>query len=183
MDLPSGRFVLRIDQALHASLRHAAREEGVSLNEICSRRLAFPDARYPEPAREAVNKAVDVGGEHVLGVVAFGSWAREEMAQDSDIDVLVVLEDEMELTRSLYRAWDPSLLQWNGHPVEPHFVHLPEPGARISGLWAEVAVDGVVLFDRALVVSRRIVEFRRRIASGEVVRRRIQGQSYWVEVS
>lgn len=37
------------------------------------------------------------------------------------------------------------------------------------------------LFDRDLSLGRRLVEIRRRIVGGEIVRRRIHGQSYWVE--
>jgi hypothetical protein len=55
--------------------------------------------------------------------------------------------------------------------------------ARLSGLWAEAAVDGVVLYDRDLSVSRRLVEVRNRIVAGEIVRRRVHGQPYWVEAA
>jgi len=41
----------------------------------------------------------------------------------------------------------------------------------------------VVLFDRDMNVSKRLVEFRREIASGRIYRRRSHGQSYWVGVA
>ena len=64
------------------------------------------------------------------------------------------------------------------HP--PHFVHLPAPGQGPSGTWAEVALDGIVLLDRNLVLSRRLVEFRKLILDGSMARREIHGQPYWV---
>jgi hypothetical protein len=64
--------------------------------------------------------------------------------------------------------------------VEVHIVNMPAPGARVSGMWAEAAIDGIVLFDRDLTLSRRLVETRSRILAGEIVRRRVHGQPYWV---
>jgi predicted nucleotidyltransferase len=115
--------------------------------------------------------------------VAYGSWARDELAQRSDVDLLIIVDRTFEIDRDLYRRWDEAPVTWGGHPVEPHFVHLPEPGGRISGTWAAVAVDGVVLFERDLLVSRRLVELRRVIVSGRLAQRRSHGQSYWVEVA
>ena len=181
--LPSGRFVLRIDPRLHAALRDRAREAGVSLNEYCARALALPGTGMEGPTTEAVNRAVALVGEALLGVAAFGSWARRESGQGSDVDLLIIVEEGFSIGRGLYRSWDESPVFWEGQPVEPHFVHLPPSGTRLSGMWAEVAIDGVVLFERGLVLSRRLVEFRQIIASGRLLRRRSHGQPYWVEVA
>jgi len=181
--LPSGRFVLRIDPRLHAALRDRASEAGVSLNEICARALAFPGNGIEGPAAEVVSQAVALVGASLLGVAAFGSWAREESGQGSDVDLLIMVDEGFGIGRDLYRRWDESPVLWDGHPVEPHFVHLPPPGTRLSGMWAEVAVDGVVLFERGFLVSKRLVDFRQVIASGRLIRRRSHGQPYWVEVA
>jgi hypothetical protein len=182
-ELPSGRFVLRIEPDLHLSLRETAKAEGLSLNELCVRRLALPESRLPPEAGRAVAKAADVLGPALLGVVAFGSWARKELAARSDLDLLLVPDGGIGIDRSLYRRWDEAPLAWEGHAVEPHFAHLPAPEDRITGFWAEVALDGIVLFDRDLAVSRSLARLRRRIASGEITRRLIHGQTYWVEVA
>ncbi|MCJ7628060.1 MAG: toxin-antitoxin system HicB family antitoxin [Longimicrobiales bacterium] len=179
----SGRFVLRIDPDLHAALREAARAAGTSLNEYCTRKLSIPTSEWVGPAITAVTRAHAVVGKALLGVVAFGSWARQEMGEKSDVDLLVIVEAGQEIDRGLYKSWDEEPLRWDGHLLEPHFVHLPEAGSRLSGLWAEVAVDGLVLFDRDMEVSSRLVEFRREIASGRIHRRRSHGQSYWVGVA
>jgi hypothetical protein len=124
-----------------------------------------------------------VAGDSLLGVVAFGSWARGEAGARSDVDLLVVVERRVEIGRRLYQRWDEAPVSWNGRRVEPHFVHLPERGAHLSGLWAEVATDGVVLFDRGLVVSRLLVAYRHEIMAGRLVRRTVHGQTYWVEAA
>lgn len=184
--LPSGRFLLRIDPQLHAELRRAAERAGLSLNEYCARCLRAPgsDMAAVEGAVEAVERALHLVGDSLLGVLVFGSWARREADADSDVDLLLVIDDRVELDRDLYRRWDalPPIL-WHGRPVEPHFVHLPAPDDPPSSLWAEVAVDGIVLHDGDLSVSAHLNGVRRAIADGRLVRKTTHGQSYWVRAA
>jgi hypothetical protein len=155
----------------------------MSLNDYCAGKLALPGGPTAGGARAVLERAAAVFADALLGLVAFGSWARDELADTSDVDLLVVLEPAVAITRELYHAWDAEPVRWDGRPVEPHFVHLPDPAGRLSGVWAEAALEGIVLFERGLVVSRRLVEVRRRIAAGQVVRRRAHGHPYWIEVA
>lgn len=178
--LPSGRFNLRIEPELHASLRCAARSAGTSLNEYCARRLASPGPALSPAAGAVVKRAVGVLGDSLLGVVAFGSWARGEATSGSDLDVLMITADTVPIVRGLYRCWDDGpALSWAGHEVTPHFVRLPSRGAAVSGLWAEVAMDGLILVERELVVSRHLAGVRRRILRRELLLRVAGGARYW----
>lgn len=181
----SGRFVLRIDGGLHAALREAARAHGVSLNDYCATKLAAPVGHLHAfgAAPRAVQRAADLLGERLIGVVAFGSWARGELADSSDVDLLIVADDAVPITRELYRRWDGEPVLWNDRPVEPHFVHLPEARHRPSGLWAEVAVDGIVLFERDLRLGARLTAVRGVLAEGRLRRSVVHGQPYWTEVA
>jgi predicted nucleotidyltransferase len=181
--MASGRFVLRLPPGLHEALRLAARNAGLSLNEYCVRRLASSPSSLAATAADAVTKALALGGGRVVGLAVFGSWARRELRPESDVDLLVVLPSEVEITRRLYQDWDSAPVRWGSNPVEPHFVHLPAPHEGISGLWAEVAMDGIVLFERDLELSRHLVAVRHRILEGGWVRRVAHGQPYWVEVA
>jgi hypothetical protein len=181
----SGRFVLRIDPGLHAALRSSAEAMGVSLNEYCARKLAAPVGNLAPwiLSSDAVQYASSLLGESLLGVVAFGSWVRAEMHEDSDVDLLVVVDDDIKIRRDLYHLWDEQPIYWQGHRVEPHFVHLP-PGERLAtGLWAEVAVDGIMLYTRDLRLPETLARVRRDIADGRIVRRIAHGQPYWVEAT
>lgn len=188
-DLPSGRFVLRIDPTLHATLREAAARTDLSLNEYCARKLAGGGLGASGPGWRALERASAVLGDDLVGVAVYGSWARGEAADLSDVDVLIVVEGRRPITRDLYRLWDEKPVLWSapdsdpeeGRRVEPHFVHLPPVGEVPSGTWAEVALDGIVLFDPDLAVSRRLVGLRASILGGDLVRREIHGQPYWVE--
>ena len=180
---PSGRFVLRLDPGLHSVLRQAANARGVSLNEYCAAKLAAPTG---EPfafggAAATVRRAAAMFGESLIGVLAFGSWARGELADTSDIDVLVVVGRDTAIARDLYRRWDEDAVTWDGRRVDPHFVHLPGTRRTPSGLWAEVAIDGVVLFERDLRLSSTLSAIRRSFAEGRLRRRFVHGQGYWTE--
>ncbi|MBI1737248.1 MAG: nucleotidyltransferase domain-containing protein [Candidatus Rokubacteria bacterium] len=181
----SGRFLVRIDAGLHELLKEAARDAGISLNEYCVRALAAHGAGLVAhaDAAQAISKAASLFGADLIGIVAYGSWARGELAEGSDVDLLLVLEARVELTRDLYRRWDASAVQWSGRPVDAHFAHLPQPGVPPSGMWAEVAIDGIVIFERGLRLSEHLVRVRRDIAAGRLVRRVVHGQPYWTEVA
>lgn len=176
----SGRFLIRMDPGLHAALREAARAAGTSLNDYCQHKLAAAGHGGLEPVETVVGQAARILGPALLGVVAFGSWARGEATESSDVDILIVAEPGTEITRELYRRWDKSPLRWDGHAVEPHFVLPPSQQGRLSGLWAEAAIDGIVLFERGFELSRRLASVRARIASGEITRRWSNGHPYWV---
>jgi len=175
----SGRFLVRIDPDLHAHLRVEARRAGISLNDCCVRKLSSPEPGLSAPALATLRHVESVLGEPVLGAVVYGSWARGETTSESDVDVLLVLPATADITRELYRRWDAGPPGWEGRVIEPHFVRLPDPGAEITGTWAEAALDGIVLFDPTLLVSRTLSSIRRRMADGEIVRRMAHGQPYW----
>jgi len=176
----SGTFVLRLDPRLHAVLRHEAVAAGTSLNEWCSRSLAAPGAAGLSAAAEVVVMIRAGLGADLLGVVAYGSFARGELAAGSDVDLLVVLSEGVKITRSLYRRWDGVVPAWEGREIDLHFVHLPDGDDPVSGTWAEAGVCGIVLYDHDLIVSRRLIDIRSRIAGGELTRRMAQGQPYWI---
>ena len=177
--LASGRFLLRVPPGLHAALQEAARVAGLSLNEFCVRRLATPGSglALEEGAGTLVSRAADIAGAALIGVILYGSWMRGDATAASDVDALIVVDQSLALSRELYRAWDAAPVTWGAAAVDPHFAHLP--GDDPSGLWGEVALDGVVLFERGLRVSSLLVRVRRNIAAGRLIRHVVHGQPYW----
>ena len=179
----SGRFVLRLDPDLHARLRGEAAARGISLNAHCVQRLAAPGGVSPgfEGVADTVRRAGELMGESLIAVVVFGSWARGEPADTSDVDVLIVIDRDVPITRELYRRWDEAPIAWSGRTVDPHFVHLPAPRRIPSGLWAEVAIDGIVLHDPGHRLFPRLAAVRRALAEGRLRRQTIHGAGYWTE--
>ena len=95
----------------------------------------------------------------------------------------MVVDENLKLSRDLYLTWDEAPIHWRGRRVEPHFVHLPDPERALLGLWAEIAIDGIVLFTRDLLLPSLLVRVRHDIAAGRIVRRVVHGQSYWTEAA
>ena len=178
----SGRFVLRMPGPTHAMLEAAARASGLSLNAYCVRKLT--DVGLPGGLADEqvfISRAAAIAGEALVAVILHGSWARGDATPRSDVDLLVVVEPRVAPNRQWYREWDGRPMTWQGRAVDPHFVHPPAEGA-LSGLWAETAVDGIVIFDRDRRISAALARIRRAIASGRLARRVVHGQPYWTEM-
>ena len=177
----SGRFLLRVQRSVHARLQSAARGLGVSLNEYCSRRLSVPGAAVlvDRGAPVAVERPFAQFGAALIGVIAYGSYVRGDATATSDVDLLVVVDRSIPLTRALYRVWDADPPAWAGRNLDPHFVHLSVDGRTAPGAWCEAAIDGVVLVERDGVVTRHLAAIRGDIAAGRLVRRFAHGQPYW----
>lgn len=163
----------------------AAGRERLSVNEYCVRRLtaeSSPHAGHRD-LRAVLVRAEAVAPGNVRGVVLHGSWPRGEARTSSDVDILIVVDASVPLTRALYQTWDQSPVSWDGRPVDAHFIHLPPDADRAGGVWCEAAIEGRVLLDPHGVVERTLVEIRRAIADGRLQRKRAHGQPYWTRVA
>jgi predicted nucleotidyltransferase len=177
----TARFLLRLPPRLHRTLTARAAAHQLSLNEYCVRKLAGPEAPMirDTAALEVAARAQVVGGARLIGLIVHGSWARAETRAASDVDVLVVVDAELALTRALYREWDEVPLSWGRLAVDAHFLHLPANPDRASGVWCEAAIDGIVLSDRDGRIEQTLRRIRRAVADGRLVRKHAHGQPYW----
>lgn len=186
-NIPSGRFVLRAGPALHSTLRRGAKEAGLSLNEYCLKILnrGIPSSispQIPEPlweGRPVLRDILRQFEDRLETIVLFGSKARGEAWQDSDVDLLLVLRRGYPLTRACYTEWDQNLSALTDMQISPQFVQFPTQTENVGGLWLEVAIDGRVLWDPAGEVTRVMSRLRNDILSGRWRRRNIHGQGYW----
>jgi len=178
---PVARVLLRLPVELHRALTAQAAREHSSVNELCVQRLSGPDLPFL-PRRDLaalLARARAVAGPHLQGVLVHGSLARGEARAASDVDVLVVVDRALALTRALYRHWDGETLSWAGRTVDAHFAHAPTAGTRPSSVWCEAATEGLVLFDATGAVLQALVAARTAIAQGHLVRKIVHGQPYW----
>ena len=133
----------------------------------------------------ALYQAVRIHGKDLEGVVLFGSWARGEEREGSDIDLLVVLREGTAIKRELYRKWDKAETQSNSGTsqcfTEPSIVALPKLSDAFSGFWAEISIDGIILFERDQKIRHTLRQVRQAIADGMLRRERAHGQNYWVK--
>jgi hypothetical protein len=181
------KVLVRLPAELHAALKLRARKERTTLNSFCVEALQR-SLNWLQPGDEMLPQTVSLILQSPLrdlvqAVVLFGSRARGEAGAESDTDLLLCLSEGVALTRDLYAVWDhvakkhPNEI---GSGVSPHFSHLPDAPERAGSLWLEVALDGVVQWDRSLEVSRFLGAVRRYLLSGAVVRKTTYGIPYWV---
>lgn len=148
----------------------------------------FPAPLSPATAAaEVIVAGFDLQVEAVEAVVLFGSCARGDAGAWSDIDLLIVVDRKVPVTRSLYRIWDATVadhatIRALGSSVNPHFAHLPGNHAEAGGgsaLWFEVALHGTILWQRTWALARWLGNARERMAEGAIRRRYAHGQPYW----
>lgn len=188
MKKASGKFVLRIPEKFHAFLQKEATTKKISLNQHCNDRLlgglGISDPGFDAILVEALFEAIRIHGQELEGIVLFGSWARGEQVEGSDIDLLIVLRQGIKIRRELYRKWEKVEAQIGsdslGLALEPSLVALPHPEQGFSGLWAEISIDGIILFDRSQKIRQTLCRVRQAIAEGTLRRERAHGQNYWV---
>ncbi len=185
-------LILRIPSSLHRQLKQDAHAADISLNRYCLSllgRRASHSSGEPPPVSLTLSAgrsslqdlsagAFETWGSSVEGLVLFGSFARGRQTANSDVDLLVVLNSSVTLDRDVYSRWRPR--KFEGHEVAPLFVQIPAEGTRVGGLWFEVALDGIVLFDRNLHLSRFLSHVRGLISGGRVRRMVTHGHPYWV---
>jgi predicted nucleotidyltransferase len=176
----SGKFIIRIEPELHERLKAKTARVSKSLNELCAEVLArsvdsIPSGTAPDNAlaRPISGKF----GSTFIGLVLFGSHAKGRTTSESDVDLLIVLDSDAEISRALYWSWDELALD---PLLSPHFVRLPVDTSRVEGLWCEVAIDGIVLWDPSFQVSRFLAAVRREILDGRVTRKVSHSHPYWI---
>ena len=174
----SGKFVVRVPPDLHLELKRVALDQGASLNQVCVDRLK-------QPATGAKGLLVDTlqefVGDGLVAIVQYGSSVRGEATEASDIDILCVIDDSVNIQRQLYRKWDElSEKRQLSKKYAVHFTHPLVDDLNASTLWLETAVEGMILFDPSLLAQRIFVKLRHLIFDQKYRRSLVHGQPVWV---
>jgi predicted nucleotidyltransferase len=182
-------FLLRLPEDQMMKVKRAAKDSGISLNEFISRKIN--DSLEPQTFMPQFNELLAVILKSDLSadfrsVILFGSVATGNAMDSSDLDLLIVLDSNIPIRRSLYKLWqdqiEPEITSdvSGGRTVSPHFVHIPDSTAKAHSLWLEIAVSGVVLWRKSNEIDRWIYALRTEIASGLFQRKFTHGHPYWV---
>lgn len=184
MNKYSGKFVLRISHTLHEALKNQAQAKGISLNQICQNILAAHikaarDKQLKERLDQFIEQAQLVWSSNLVGIVLFGSQAREDTYSTSDVDLLLVIKG-IPVSRNLYRQWD-ELIDDNDTPqVNPHFVALPQDEKLAGSLWLEVAHEGILMWESNKIVSSLMLKIKNTIKKNKFKKAHAHGHAYWV---
>ncbi|MGK5088137.1 nucleotidyltransferase domain-containing protein [Bdellovibrionota bacterium FG-2] len=179
----SGKFVLRLPVELHGRLKEKSEQAGKSLNAVCSeileQGLQIDGDKSLGLLAEPLKFLKKHFGSALLGVALFGSEARAEATEQSDIDLLVVLSSDVEIVRTLYQEWDRYRFKVDEREINPHFVHLSTP-ENAGGIWFETAIEGRILYDLDHILSTALMGLREYALAGKMQRQSAHGHPYWI---
>jgi predicted nucleotidyltransferase len=152
----------------------------VSINSLLERYISQGIANKIEHDASSwiISQARRDFGEAFKGLLLFGSRARGDAHDTSDSDLLLVVDNEVRIERSLYRAWDQRLPD----QISLHISHLPQLAEDAGSLWLECALDARILSDPSGEIAALLSKIKEYITSGKVVRKVVHGQGFWVPV-
>lgn len=192
MSYPSGKFVVRLPPQVHQQLKSESLKRGLSLNELCQERLSSHTHVQPQrlsPLPDIVLTQILDNAKKlqlpIQGILLFGSFARGEQSENSDIDLLIILSNEKIIERALYQDWDLAFSDhrfYGSHEINPHFVYLPEDPKNCGSLWLECALEGMLIFEtKEANIQKKVLQIRNLIAQGRWRRKYAHGHPYWTE--
>lgn len=109
-------------------------------------------------------------GERLIGVVLYGSRARGDARPDSDLDLMIVADDLPDDGFDRARAVRPPRGHRAGAEVSVRALTPVEYERDIAPIDLDVAIDGVVLYDRGGYLSDHLALIRRRIGEAGLKR-------------
>jgi len=119
-------------------------------------------------------------GDNLVAVVLFGSQARGDAGPESDWDLLVIAEG---LPGSIWQRQKRllALLPAKGHPPINLLAYTPaEWFARVTPLALDIALDGIVLYERSpAMFSARLMVLRKQL-SDLGLERKMLGKGEWL---
>ena len=129
--------------------------------------------------RKCTEKLREVLGGELLGLVLFGSWARGEGREGSDVDVLVVLRSSggFEVRSTVYRT----LSRCIGRAltlVDARAGELFSGEVVLTPLLLNILVDGVVVYDETGKLSELASKARELVKAAGLVRYRTPDGKY-----
>ena len=179
----TNKFLLRIPNADHAALVTQAKNKNTSINQLILDKLQAAHGPTPLAEFSELQHVTSVFGSTLQGIFLFGSRARGESHQESDVDLLLLMEDNFKLDRGVYTKWDLHFAK-RCPGVSPHFVVSSGDLARLasSSIWREVALDGILLWQKDFRASRLMSQLRRLLLAGggAELRKTTHGHPYWV---
>lgn len=181
----SGKFVLRLSPSLHKKLAKQADERLASLNQFCTLLLEqglvapFLEEPWRMPLDTIVATIKKKFSKNLIGVLIFGSRIRGEASKSSDIDILIVLDPRVQLTRALYRWWDQTI-EKTAFQFSPHFVHYPSLLQKVGSLWFEVALSHEILYQQEQKLDQLFQELNLFLQKQKLQRKEVHGHPYWM---
>ena len=137
--------------------------------------VKIPQQEYSPLAEEFVSESLKFLGDDLLGIVLYGSIARGEANENSDMDVLLVARDlpgsfatRVEYLYPMKRSCrDAQIELWREKAIYCSiqiYPLLPDELEVFRPLFLDITTDGKVLFDRVGLMEEKLEEWRRKLS-------------------
>lgn len=181
----SGKFVLRVPPSLHKELVARAHKEDTSLNAMCLQLITSAlhptsTSTWSDILAPVIHYLQTHYDKNLLGIIVFGSQVSGAATEESDLDLLVVLSNTVQIRRGLYREWDNEAPQISDFVLDPHFTHLPSDTSNVGAVWLEAATSGEVIYDPQNKIQKTLSKLKQPIESGKIRRGWSHGHPYWI---
>jgi len=129
--------------------------------------------------RECASELEKLLGDELVGLVLFGSWARGEAREDSDVDVFVVLKSlrGVEARAAVYKVVSRSVGR-AATLVDARADELFGEELELTPLLLNILVDGIVVYDRTGKLAELAAKARRLVEAEGLVRYRTPDGKY-----
>lgn len=182
MKIKKEALFLRVDADLNLKLKKQAESSNSSLNEYCIGLLKESSKLYLDVGIAGVSTVVKNAkrafGDKLESVIIFGSRARGDHTVESDVDVLIVVDGSVKISRQLYKEFENNNLN-STEDISVHIAQLPNSTKHLSGLWCEVSMEGIITYDKEFKTSYFLSKLREEIIQGSYLAKQTHGHRYW----
>jgi len=136
---------------------------------------------HPSYLSQAVEELLGALGDNLLGVVLYGSHARSEAHEGSDIDLMVIARGLPERWYERSVCLHRPLQAIAGAPSFSVLGKTPDEfEAHFPSLYLDIGLDGIVITDRDGYTKHKLDRIREIIAQARLKRERKNGDLHWV---
>jgi len=146
-----------------------------------------------KPYRDIISKLVDLMinrfKDNLISIVLFGSVARCDARSDSDIDLLIVVDNipkgrfrrqEMFMEIEDLLQKDIEALETAGYRIDfSPIIKTPEEASRISPLYLDMIYDAIVLYDKDNFFTNILDKLRKKLVELGAERVHLGRKWYW----
>lgn len=132
-----------------------------------------------EALKRSSKKLADTFGDEFVGMILFGSWAREEATIESDVDVLVIFKslEGFDFRSKVYNM----IAEYVKAPLTLIDVKINEVTSEeyeLTPLMLNILYDGIVIWDKDDILKELIKKGKEFIEKAKLIRYRVSDGKY-----
>lgn len=126
------------------------------------------------------NVLYEIYGEKLISAVIFGSYVKGDFSMNSDIDLLLVVENDEENPRKrLYNFYEIiDKLSFNMQWIISPIILTLEEAEKFSPLYLEIFENHEVLYDKGFF-AKLCTKLQDYIRQGKIAKKSFRGYNYW----